>query len=500
MPLSMPDSLYEQFSETLSQRMGLYFARDRWADLERGMLAVAADLGMADVTSCVRHLLATEWDRPHIEMLASHLTIGETYFFREPKSFEALSQRILPDLIRSRQGAGRDIHIWSAACCSGEEAYSLAMLLDMLIPDRTSWTIRILATDINPSFLRRAADGIYGEWSFRGVPDDIKKKYFVPTSGGAYTIVPRIKKMVAFSYGNLVGDSLHSPNINNKSIDILFCRNVLMYFNEDAIRKVIDHFHQVLNDDGWLFPSSVEGAPALFTPFTYVNVDGATLYRKEASAARIAAPPVPVPLTLLPSPPETGTRVEVAAVLPRPAPPAVLPPPARSSHAEASALYGEGRYGEAAALLLAHLQVEPENAACMLLLARGYANQGYLFEALDWCRRAIACNRLNASGHYLLAMVQQELNELAEAAVSLQRTLFLDPHFVLAHFALADLARSQGKPSEASRHYRNAAALLEGRDATELLPDSDGMSVGRLLELARLGSASGTVAGLARNG
>jgi chemotaxis protein methyltransferase CheR len=492
MPLSMPDSLCEHFSETLSQRMGLYFARDRWPDLERGMLAVAADLGMADATSCVRHLLATEWDRPHIEMLASHLTIGETYFFREPKSFEALSQHILPELIRSRQGAGRDIHIWSAACCSGEEAYSLAILLDMLIPDRASWTIRILATDINPSFLRRAADGIYGEWSFRGVPDDIKKNYFIPTPGGAYKIVPRIKKMVAFSYGNLVGDDHQFPNINNKSIDILFCRNVLMYFREDTIRKIIGRFHQVLKDDGWLFPSSVEGAPSLFTPFTYVNVDGATLYRKEASAARVPAPPLP---SIDPPFP-----VEVAVALPRPAPPAAPQPPAQPPHVEASALYEEGRYGEATALLLAHLQAESEDTACMLLLARGYANQGSLFEALDWCRRAIACDRLNASGHYLLAMVQQELNELPEAALSLQRTLFLDPHFILAHFALADLARRQGKPGEASRHYRNAAALLEERDAAEILSDSDGMSVGHLLELARLGSASGTVAGLARNG
>ena len=486
MALSLSPVLFERFSERLADCMGLYFPKDRWPELERGMTGVAAALGTADVSSCVQRLLATDWGRTEIELLAGHLTIGETYFFREPQGFEVLSQQILPNLIGARQHAGRDIRIWSAACCTGEEAYSLAIVLDRLIQQKADWTIRILATDINPEFLRRAALGVYSDWSFRGVPDSIKKTYFNSTPRGGYEVIPRIKKMVTFMYDNIVDANASNKPIEDESIDILFCRNVLMYFREDVARGVIERFHRVLHRDGWLFPGSVEGIPALFRPFCYVNMGGATLYRKESALLESArsAVPTPAPKTVM-AVPLPAIVAEATPALPRPATPAPVVVPQAYSPSLALDLYQKGRYGEATAVLRQQLEDDPENVTSLLLLARTKANQGYLADARRWCEQAIACDRLHPASHYFLALIQQEQGELEEAAASFQRVLFLDGHFVLAHFALANLARQRGHPEEAARHYRNMAALLEGQNSADVLPESEGMTVGNMLDLAR---------------
>jgi chemotaxis protein methyltransferase CheR len=121
----------------------------------------------------------------------------------------------------------------------------------------------------------------------------------------------------------------------------------------------------------------------------------------------------------------------------------------------------------------------------MLLLARTYANQGRLAEALRWCTKGIAADRLSAGHHYLLAMIQQEMGDLAEAAASLHRALFLDSQFVLAHFASANLARIEGRRAEARKHYRNTLRLLDGRAPGDVLPESEGLTVERLREIVR---------------
>ena len=155
----LPDSLLSSLSDFLAAQTGLYFPKKRWGDLERGIVAAARQFGLPDAQACAHRLLSAPLTRSQIETLASHLTVGETYFFREKRSFEALEQYILPALLHAREHTERRLRIWSAGCCTGEEAYSIAMLLDQLIPDPEKWNVTILATDINPAFLGKAAAG-----------------------------------------------------------------------------------------------------------------------------------------------------------------------------------------------------------------------------------------------------------------------------------------------------------------------------------------------------
>jgi chemotaxis protein methyltransferase CheR len=162
---------------------------------------------------------------------------------------------------------------------------------------------------------------------------------------------------------------------------------------------------------------------------------------------------------------------------------AAQPPPTPSL--EAFALYEQGRYPEAEEKAIGWLSKNPGEVQAMTLLARIYANRGQLAEALEWCERAIAADRLNPSCHYLYATIQQERGQAEEAVKSLRRALYLDPNFVVTHFALGNLTRRQGKFQEADKHFENALVLLSAHRPDDLLPEADGLTAGRLIEIIR---------------
>lgn len=451
MPSTLSPTTLSALSEFLATRMGLNFPRERWSDLERGIAAVAPEFGFSDAESCARWLSSTPLTHPMIETLASHLTVGETYFFREPRSLEALEDRILPALLHARDGAERRLRIWSAGCCTGEEPYSIAMLLDRLIPDQRGWNITILATDVNPKFLRKAAEGVYGEWSFRGAPAWLRERYFKKRQDGRFEIVPHLKRKVTFSYLNLADDAYPSLANNTNAMDVIFCRNVLMYFTPDRVKETARNYYRALVDGGWLIVSPAETSNALFSPFATVAFPGVVLYRKIAEAEhRVAVAGYPPPALV---PPEVLTPPQPMAAETIHAAPIHDAPSTRVDHAALSRS------------------------------ARECANQGQLAEAVAWCEKAIAADKLNPAHYYLVATIQQEQGRHEASAQSLLRALYLDPDFVLAHFALGNLRLSQGRCREAERQFDNALALLKQHPLEEILPESEGLSAARLNEI-----------------
>ncbi len=494
MTRSIPDELISQAAELIAAQLGLHFPRARWDDLERGIGAAARELGSRDLRSFVRSFVSSPWTKCRIEVLASHLTIGETYFFRDGKTFEILQDRILPELISSRQKTERRLRLWSAGCCTGEEPYSIAMLLSRMIPDLKSWNITILGTDINRRFLQKASEGIYRDWSFRSNPTWIQAKYF-NSKNGHLEISPDIKKMVTFSYLNLAEDAFPSLSNNTNAMDLILCRNVLMYFSVEQARNVVGNFHRCLVDGGWLIVSPSETSQLLFSQFQTVSFPEATFYQKsshqirEAGRLPYSSNQETPSLSWLPTIP-TQPDLDSSALLPR----GELPPPGpqesekadaqSSTYEEALTLFQQGSYAEAADKLVLSLSQEgedqPKTAA---LLARVYANRGELGEALHWCEKSIAADKLNAACHYLHAVILQEQGSIKEATLSLNRALYLDQRFVLAHFALGNLTARQGKLKESQKHFKNALSLLSEFEQAEVLPESEGIAAGRLAEI-----------------
>jgi chemotaxis protein methyltransferase CheR len=459
---TLPGHLLSRLSDLLAARIGLHFPEERWGDLERGVNAAAPAFGMPDAESCVHRLLSSPLTHREVEILASQLTVGETYFFREKRGFEVLEQQILPELLRARERTERRLRLWSAACCTGEEPYSIAMLLDRLIPDLENWNVTLLATDINPAFLRKAAEGVYGDWSFRDTPGWVRERYFRRKRAGRYEIDERLRKRVTFYFLNLADDSYPSLTSNTNAMDVIFCRNVLMYFTAERASEVIENLHRSLVDGGWLIVSPTETSTSLFSGFTAVEFPGVVLYRKLAAAAPrrvVAGYPAPV----FGAPPENPE-------------PAVFPGPVVAEVTGAvpatAAEPGAARAPE---------QDDPRAAPA--LMARACANQGRLAEAVEWCGQAIAADRLNPACQYLLATIQQEQGQGDAAAQSLTRALYLDPDFALAHFALGNLRLAQGRRREAQRCFDTALALLHAHPHDEPLPESEGLTAGRLTEI-----------------
>ena len=487
------ESQWSQLTELIAERMGLHFPRERWGDLQRGLAGAAQELGFEDAAACVTCLLSAPPTKAQLQVLASHLTIGESYFFRDRQTLEAFADNILPELIRARRGRDQRLRIWSAACCTGEEPYSLAILLHQRLPDLREWHVTITATDINSRFLHKAAAGTYGEWSFRNAPAGLKERYFNRTADGRFAIVPEIKKLVTFAHLNLVDDFYPSLTTDTNAMDVIFCRNVLMYFAPSQISKVIGELHHALVEGGWLAVSPSEASHALFPQFVTVNFPGAILYQKSNGPPRTEQQWTPAPLseaaqfvafaieTSSPWTPPVAVALTESAPAAPPGKPALVETPL-TPNAVAELLYLQGRYAEAADTLVTSFARQAPGPRAFSLLTRALANQGNLADALAWCDRWIAADKLDPAGHYLRAVVLLERGDPEQTRVSLQRALYLHPDFVLAHFALGNLARSRGKIGEAEKHFANALHSLRRYQPDDLLPESDGLTAGRLTE------------------
>jgi chemotaxis protein methyltransferase CheR len=433
---AIPDSLWPHVSAVIAAHTGLHFPNDRRNDLQRGLADAALELGFEDARSCAHWLLSSAPTKPQLDTLASYLTVGETYFFREPKAFEALATEILPALIQKKRGHEQRLRLWSAACSTGEEAYSLAILVRQVLPDWQDWQISILGTDINRRALEKARHGVYGEWSFRDTPGSFRERYFDVTEDGRYSVRPDIRRCVRFAHVNLAQDGFPSLATDTNAMDIVFCRNVLIYFEPTQTTALIAKLRRSIVEDGWLVVSPSEYSQTLFAGFATVNFPGTVLYRKTTS-------------------PEPQARARDEASMPPPLPIALANPTAFAPRPV----------------------LKPEDFA---RLTRSRANEGRLDEALAWSERWIVADKLDAVAHYLHAMVLQEQGDREQARRSLERAIYLEPGFVLAHFALGNLA---GHGTHMHRHFQNALELLRQMPATDIVPESDGLTAGRLSEI-----------------
>ncbi len=508
---TLPDDLLSRFSGWVAEQMGLHFGPERRSDLQLGLEATGRELGLGDAGACLQRLLTGPIRKQQFDVLARHLTVGETYFFRDQCGLEILETEILPGLVQSRRRGERCLRLWSAGCATGEEAYSLAILLTRMLPDWSDWAITVLGTDINPQALHHAQQGVYGEWSFRSVPPWLKDRFFQPVTPGRYRLIPQIRRMVTFVPLNLVRDPYPSLLNNTNAMDVIVCRNVVMYFSPEQARRVLARLRLCLVEGGWLLGSPTEGSYLPESGLTAVSFPGATLYRRVAvTHVREQKPPAGDDLadavraweecrSSHPKVPGDSGDLRSAGWLGqetghRAAPPCAGPDPAVGVFERALEDHRQGRNAEAAAALERLSTESPQRAEVFDLLTRVYADQGHLTTALTWSDRAITADKMNSQHHYLRATILQELGRGEQAAASLQRALYLDPDFVLAHFALGSLARRLGQEATARRHLANALDLLAACPPDSIVPASEGVTAGRLREIIAAMAAQEAVA------
>ncbi|RLC66939.1 MAG: hypothetical protein DRI48_03555 [Chloroflexi bacterium] len=512
---------YLRFSKLVHERCGLYFAENRRADLGRGVRQAFAFSTCTDLDEYYHLLLDSDSSGVHFERLINALTISETHFFRDAGQIDALYSHVLPQLIRRRRTL-RTLRIWSAGCASGEEPYSIAMLLRELLPNVDEWSITILGTDINTEAIERARQAIYSEWAFREERAKKWRSRYFRRRGNRYELIPAVRQMVTFAYFNLVEDEYPSYETNTTLMDLILCRNVMIYFSDPISRRIVDRFYDCLTYNGWLVVGHAEHSLTIYRRFSVHNFPNAILYQRTdeptprpqdwewlASAGpedKSSALLVPVSASAPQSPyasilsdaRETPPRKREAGRCVAPPEPEVEPKPEPElDHVYIDSLERLGyvdpferarellRYGhseKARDLLLAMAKEGPHHVPTYALLGQAYANLGDWEEAEWWCRQAIRLDKLALDAYYILALVLQHQGRIDEAISAMKKVVYIDRHYVLGHFGLADLYHSQGQLPQALKSLDNARRLLDSCSGDELVPGSGGITAGSLRE------------------
>lgn len=427
------EAYWTQVRDALVTQLGIHIATPRLSELATKIARVSERLGSHHTThaTLVENLLSGRLQEKEFDALADVFTVGETYFFREADAFEALAEIALPELLANANGQ-TPLRIWCAGCASGEEAYSIAMFLRTRFANVPPQRFSILATDVNKTFLAKARQAKYTDWSFRTLTQAYKNRYFRPCDDGSFQVVDEIRNMVEFRALNLAANSHPSPANGTCDLDIVFCRNVLMYFTPDMIAHVARGFGQALRPPGWLVVSQTECSELFASWFDTVPAQGVFIYRKKK------------PVTHAHTPTHNKTRTITTPAFPSPN---ARPRVSASDHFD-------------------H--------------ARRLADQGRLADALAACETGLGSTSLNVSGHHLHAAILQELGEWGKAREALRKVLYLDQGCIIARYTLGTLEQRLGRLQDAQRNFDIAIRLLNGLADTVLLPESDNMTAGHL--------------------
>jgi chemotaxis protein methyltransferase CheR len=416
----------DALSDLISGRLGLGAQNLRREKLQSALDGLAKSRGKGDA---LRELGETDFRDAAWQTVIAAATIPETRFLRQRGWFRQIEILALAPLIkRRRQDGNRHLRIWSAGCATGEEPYTLAMLVRDLLPDLSEWLVEIVATDINAEALAQAERGEYAERQLRELDSVEIMRYFEKEGDKRQVVRPELRNMVQFQAANLAADAEH-PVFAGR-FDLILCRNVLIYLTPAMQRRVAGHLHASLCEGGWLAVAPAEALIDWFHPLKPINAPEAILFRKHDTKHQPSAPLPPAPrgIEFAPKPPEIRTdRVD----------------PTRR-----------------------------EPARKMLEEVQSLADRGALAEALKGCRELLEHDALNADACMLLSSICSELGDFSTACEAARSAIYVRPDSADAHFLLAVALRNLGQSARAERTMAIASGLAR------VVETGDRLSVG----------------------
>ena len=378
-----------------------------------------------------RRILLRQWERERLDTPAwrriiAAVTIGETRFLRQKSWFRQIERLALAPLIRRcRQQNTLSLRLWSAGCSTGEEPYTLGLMLRELLPDFAAWRIEIHATDIHGDAIAAAERGEYEARQLRELEDWQIARFFVPAGPSRFSVAPDLRRGVKFQNVNLTEFAAAGFGGGEDGFDLIICRNVLMYMAPPVQRNVATSLVNALKPHGWLAVSPAEASAEWFKPLIPVNAAEAILFFNPPVAPRAAA-------AERPAEPFAGHSVRSEAV---------EPPVARP--------------------------VPVTDIAARLRELRSLADRGVLEEARLQCRALLAADRLNAEASLLLAEICSELNDLPAAYEAARHAVYLAPSSPHAHFLLAGSLSRLGRAVHARKALSVARDLVAAESGAE---------------------------------
>ena len=401
---------------------------------------------------------------PERQQLIDVVTIQETHFFRNPPQIRALRQHVLPELMRRSTALNRPLTIWSAGCSTGEEPYSLAMLVRELMPMATRDHVRIVGSDVSATALAFADAGRYGARAVQ-MADPIDLGRWFDIGHGSYSVKDDVRELVDLRLHNLITEA---PPFESGEVDLLLCRNVTIYFNRTTTKALMSRFHTALGDGGYLFLGHSETLWQMSEAFTLVPLGDAFVYRRDDGPQGRATLPDrrteagDAPILL----PERRGRTERRRDLPE-----TLPVPAQRVPRPS---------------LPARQQVRPatgSNAQELVATAREALAQGRYSDAVGAAGRAAKADPMLVDPHLIGGEALVNLGRDSDAIRELRQAVYLQPDSASALLLLAGALDRQGESAAAGRAYRSAAATVGDLPAEEVSAFFGGRSAAELVAL-----------------
>jgi chemotaxis protein methyltransferase CheR len=486
MNITIPDELKIKFKSLIATRSGLYFSDRDLLELEKAILYRMNERKIESPLTYYHLLTFAEEKEDEFRGILNHLTVNHTYFFRNEPQFKALKENILPEIIRRKKGKiiqndqkiyGKpSLRIWSAGCSTGEEPYSIAIVVKEAISDFEDWDIQIVATDASNNALEVARKGRYGQNSMRMVSKERKHLYFKERNGieqiAEYEVRDEIRDIVRFAYLNLMEECYPT------AFDIIFCCNVIIYFENQTTMGVLEKIDHSLNGDGYLFVGPSESLHFISDRFKMFDWEDAIYYQKRnlkevLPSVRVAERKDVDSNRILEetSPGQWDAQLRKSKT-PEAAPAKnlydLITAATRNLHSK--------KYYIALELIRQAQKMSRDSVEVYYLEAEALSNLGRLEEAKDKLHIAFKLNPLFAPAHYLLGFLFIEEGRMEEAKRCLKKALFLNKDFTLAHFGLANIYITEGKPQEAIREYRNTLNILAKHAPEEIVDYSGGFS------------------------
>ena len=502
----------ERFRGWIAQRLGLNFD-----DTKLGFLADV--LGRrADHSGLARH---TYLDRlegggvdAELQALAVELTVPETYFLRHFDQFRAFSEVALPDALAARAPV-RTLNVLSAGCASGEEAFSLAILVRERALD-PGWKVTIRAVDINPAMLAKAARGCYSAWALRETPADVQQRWF-RSVGREFMLDESIRGAVSFQEVNLAQEN---PELWPPAFyDVIFCRNVLMYFTPDVAQALVGRFTRSLAPDGYLFLGHAETLRGLSNGYHLRHTHGTFYYQRKGTKGDERGEPSVDPFNgawretpIAPAHPDRGKEGDsestwaktwldtvqrasdrIHALTERPtaenvregarSPNLGRAPQIATQLPLVLELLKQERFSDALDLL-GHLPADSvRDPDIMLLRAALLTHSGQLSAAERASMQLLEYDELNTGAHYLLALCRESAGDRQGALEHDRAAVYLDPSFAMPRLHLGLMAKRAGDAQTARRELEQALVLLKREDTSRLLLFGGGFGRDALIAL-----------------
>ncbi len=453
----LTDAEYAVVTESLVRMAGLVFDISRRGAISAILHERMDKTNHKSTGSYLAHVEST-LGAVERQQLLDAVTIQETHFFRNLPQVEALRRDVLPDLLRRSRSTGRPLTIWSAGCSTGEEPYTLAMLLVQLFEETGPFPVKIIGTDVSAAALDVARAGVYSGRTIQLAEPGAVERWFDARSDGSYSVAQPVRDLVEFRLQNLVTDE---PPFGTSEVDLVVCRNVTIYFGRETTVRLVRGFHRLLAMGGYLLLGHAETLWQISEDFSLLPVGEAFVYRKDAvpqngRRSSVGRPPAPAP------PLQRRVMRDVLRVpslrqrrAPAPTPPAMPAAPPVASPLED------------------------------LIKARDALNAGKYAEAASLAERATAAHPLLVDGYIIEGRALSNQGDDDGAIAALRKAVFLDPTAAHAHFLLATTLARVGDPDGAALSFASAAETLP-RASSETLSDLlDGRAVSDLVDLCR---------------